>query len=378
MFLKRRGHSSIRQWWWEVDTILLLMIFAVMSIGVLLITTASPSVAERIGLPSFYFFHRHVIFLMLAALNIFIFSYLPERQVRKACLLGFLITILMMIILPLIGDEVKGAKRWISMMGISIQPSEFLKPFMAVIVGMILAERNSQGKLPGFSMVVSVYVIVVGLLLLQPDFGMSASMTVVTAAQLFMAGLSIFWICIAICGCLSGVLGGYFVFPHVAKRIDSFLHPEEIENYQIERSLQAYEHGGFWGRGPGEGQIKSVLPDSHTDFIFAVAGEELGAIVSIMILGLFFAIILRISSKIYKSKNLFHIYATYGLLMHFAFQTIFNIGVTLHLLPTKGMTLPFISYGGSSTISFAITMGICINFTRHMHGSDVRRFNYRG
>jgi len=370
MFLKKRGHSSIRRWWWEVDTILLMLIVAIMAVGALLITTASPSVAERIGLPSFYFFHRHIVFLMIAAVIMFIFSYLPEKHLRKLCLLGFLGAICMMMTLPFVGDEVKGAKRWVSLAGISIQPSEFLKPFMAVVVGMILAERNSQGKLPGFSMVGFLYVIAIALLLIQPDFGMSVSMTVVTAGQLFMAGLSIFWIIVSICSAICGVVLAYFALPHVTKRIDNFLHPEDVENYQIERSLEAYEKGGFFGRGPGEGQIKSILPDSHTDFIFAVAGEELGAIVSIMILGLFFAVILRMSMQIYKSKNLFHIYATCGLLMHFAFQTIFNVGVTLHLLPTKGMTLPFISYGGSSIISFAIALGVCMNFTRKWHNIE--------
>lgn len=367
MFLNKRGHSSIRQWWWEVDTILLIMVLAIMSVGALLIATASPSVAERIGLSSFYFFHRHIAFLLVAVINIFIFSYLPEKYLRKLCLLGFLLSIAMMTTLPFIGDEVKGAKRWISLAGLSIQPSELLKPFMATVVGLILSERNGQGKIPGFSMVGLLYVIAIGLLLIQPDFGMSVSMTVVTAGQLFMAGLSIFWIIISSCSGICGVVLAYFVLPHVAKRIDSFIHPEDGENYQIEKSLEAYEQGGFFGRGPGEGLVKNVLPDSHTDFIFAVAGEELGAIVSIMIMGLFFAVILRMATQIYKSKNLFHIYTTCGLLMHFAFQTIFNIGVTLHLLPTKGMTLPFISYGGSSTISFAIALGICLNFTRRRH-----------
>lgn len=373
MFFKKRGHSSIRQWWWEIDTILLTMILAIMSIGALLITTASPSVAERIGLPSFYFFHRHIVFLIIAAMIMFIFSYLPEKYLRKLCLLGFLATLCMMATLPFVGDEVKGAKRWISLAGVSIQPSEFLKPFMATVVGMILAERNNQGTLPGFSMVGLLYVVAIGLLLIQPDFGMSVSMTVVTAGQLFMAGLSIFWIAVSIGSGIGGIILAYFALPHVTKRIDSFLHPEDVENYQIERSLEAYERGGFFGRGPGEGQIKSILPDSHTDFIFAVAGEELGAIVSIMILSLFFAVIMRMSIQIYKSKNLFHIYATCGLLLHFAFQTIFNVGVTLHLLPTKGMTLPFISYGGSSIISFAIALGICLNFTRKWHNVELSK-----
>lgn len=375
MFFNKRGHSSIRQWWWEIDTILLLMIVGIMSIGALLITTASPSVAERIGLGSFYFFHRHVIFLALAAIVIFIFSYLPEKTLRKLCLAGFLCTLCFMMTLPFVGDEVKGAKRWISIAGLSIQPSEFLKPFMATIVGMILAERNTNGKIPGFSMVGVLYSISVLLLLIQPDFGMTVSMTVVTAGQLFMAGLSILWITASIFVAIAGGVSAYFVFPHVAKRIDNFLNPEDVENYQIERSLEAYEKGGFFGRGPGEGHVKNVLPDSHTDFIFAVAGEEFGAIVSIMILSLFFAAILRLAIQIYKSKNLFHIYAISGILLHFAFQTIFNVGVTLHLLPTKGMTLPFISYGGSSIISFAIALGIALNFTRRANRRDMSKYH---
>jgi cell division protein FtsW len=272
MFLNKRGYNSIRQWWWEVDTILLIIIFAIMSVGALLITTASPSVAERIGLPSFHFLHRHMIFLFMAALIMFSFSYIQEKTLRKICLVGFLLSIALMALVPMLGEEVKGARRWISVAGIGLQPSEFLKPFMAVVVALILSERNTKGGLPGFSMVGLLYMLVVTLLLLQPDFGMSVSITVVTAGQLFLGGLSLWWICIAAISGVAGIFAAYFSMPHVAKRIDSFLHPEEIENYQIERSLEAYERGGFFGCGPGEGKIKSVLPDSHTDFIFAVAG----------------------------------------------------------------------------------------------------------
>lgn len=359
---QKRGNNAIRKWWWEIDGLLLLLILSIAVIGALLITTASPAVAERIGLRPFHFVYKHFVFLGMALVALIGTSAISESHLKKLALSGLFCCIILMIAVLFIGEEVKGARRWISLRGFSLQPSELIKPFLAVIIGLILAESGRNYK--RFIAASLIYLSVAILLLLQPDFGMTVSITAVTCLQFFIAGLPLIWIfIIGISGIFSaGAL--YFVLPHVAKRVNGFLYADESENYQVERSLEAYINGGLFGRGPGEGSVKAVLPDSHTDFIFSVAGEELGGCVSSLIILIFCAVVLRGLGRLIRSHNLFHIYAASGLLMHFAFQSIFNIGVTLHLLPTKGMTLPFMSYGGSSILSFGIAMGMCINLAK--------------
>jgi cell division protein FtsW len=343
------------------------MLFSIITIiffGALLITTASPNVAERIGLHSFFFVHKQFIFLFISINIIVALSFLNEQQVKKLALLGFIISTLAMIAVLFIGEEVKGAKRWISLPGSSIQPSEFLKPFFAIVIAIILAERNKNPIVPGFSICFILYSLVAFLLVLQPDIGMTIAITLVTAGQLFIAGLPIIFIIIAALFGILGAFSAYMLLPHVAKRINSFLNPEENENYQVEKSLEAYINGGLFGKGPGEGTVKSILPDSHTDFIFAVAGEELGALLTSAAIILFLFVTVRGLIRVYKNNDLFLIYSVSGIMMYFALQSIFNIGVTLNLFPTKGMTLPFISYGGSSIFSYAIGIGMVLALTK--------------
>jgi cell division protein FtsW len=362
--LERRGSHSIRKWWWALDNVSLALIIAILLIGALLITTASPAVAERLKLTPFYFVHRQFAFLFLAAMLIIFISGISEKALKRLVLLGFATCIIMMFMVLFVGDEVKGARRWMSILGISIQPSEVLKPLFIFITGLLLSEKFTKDNFPGFTACGLLYLVVCTLLILQPDFGMVVTYTVVLAGQFFLAGLPLWWIGGAIFLGIFGGLGAYTFLPHVAKRIDSFLNPETSENYQVEKSLESYVSGGLFGRGPGEGVVKSHLPDSHTDFIFAVAGEEFGAIFTSLIILVFLSFILRSLYLLYREQNLFKIYVGGGIIILFALQTIFNIGVTLHLFPTKGMTLPLVSYGGSSIISFAICFGIFLNFTR--------------
>lgn len=366
----RRANHYFSKWARSIDLLMILAIFAIIIIGAMLITTASPSVAERLGLPPFYFANKQFFFLSISVIMMMAISTMNEKLVKRFAFAGFLLFLLMMIVVLFIGEEVKGARRWISLMGFSLQPSEFMKPFFAVVVGFVLAKRHDINRLPSFAICSLLYLIIVALLALQPDIGMSIAFTLVTAAQFFLAGLPIvFIVIVAICAVFAA-FGAYLILPHVAKRINSFLNPEENENYQVEKSIEAYINGGLLGKGPGEGTVKNVLPDSHTDFIFAVAGEEFGALFASFIIMLFLFVILRGCYRIYHTKNLFHIYAAAGLLMYFALQSIFNIGVTLHLFPTKGMTLPFISYGGSSILSYAIIIGLLLNFTRHRYNGE--------
>jgi len=362
--LRKRGSSSVRRWWWTLDSISLALILGIVMIGALLITTASPPVAEKLKLNSFYFVHRQFVFLVLALIIMITTAALSEKNLKRLVLLGFLVCIALMCIVLFKGDEVKGARRWLSIAGVSIQPSEILKTLYIFLIGLVLSEKFSKEAFPAFTICVIIHAIVCGLLILQPDFGMVITYTTVLAGQFFLAGLSIWWIVIVgLVGTIACVTA-YFTLPHVAKRVDTFLNPDGNENYQVEKSIESYVNGGFFGKGPGEGTVKTHLPDSHTDFIFAVAGEEFGSIMTAVMMLVFLSLILRGLYLLYKEQNLFKIYVCAGIIILFALQTVFNIGVTLHIFPTKGMTLPFVSYGGSSVISFAICFGIFLNFTK--------------
>jgi cell division protein FtsW len=362
--LETRGSHSWRRWWWSLDIATVILIACIMAIGALLITTASPVVAERLKLNSFYFVHRQLVFLSAASMIMFMVANLSEIVLRRAILVGFMLCIALMILVLFLGEEVKGARRWLSVLGVSIQPSEVLKPAFIYIVGTVLAEKFSRTRFPGFSLALMFYGLIAVLLVLQPDFGMIITYTVVLIGQLFLAGLSIWWlVCAGVAGAI-GAVGAYHFLPHVQRRVNLFLHPEQSENFQVEKSLESYVSGGLFGRGPGEGVVKSHLPDSHTDFIFAVAGEELGSVFSTLVIMVFLVLIMRVIMLLLKEQDLLKIYVGAGIIMLFSLQTIFNVGVTLHLFPTKGMTLPFVSYGGSSALSYAICFGILLNFSR--------------
>lgn len=369
----KRGSSSFRRWWWSLDATTIVLLSALFVIGSILITTASPAVADRLKISSFYFAHRQFIFLFLGLGIIIIISALEEKQLKQLVLLSVVACFAMLVLVLLIGDEVKGSRRWIATPLTSLQPSELLKPFYIFICGMLLSERYNRKDFPGFKVCIVMHGFLVALLFLQPDFGMVITYTSVLAGQFFLAGLSLWWIAVVGIVGITCALGAYSFLPHVAKRIDNFLNPENADNYQVEKSLEAYINGGLFGRGPGEGTVKSHLPDSHTDFIFAVAGEEFGAIFSCMIILVFLGLTIRGLYLLSKEENLLRIYTGGGIIMLFALQTIFNIGVTLHLFPTKGMTLPFISYGGSSMFSFAIAFGIFLNLTKKRYEITIPR-----
>jgi cell division protein FtsW len=261
------------------------------------------------------------------------------------------------------GYEVKGAVRWINILGLSLQPSEFIKPFFAVVTGWLLSLKF-EGEFPSFSICLLIYILISALLIIQPDFGTVVMVTAAFGIQLFVAGMPLFWITLILVSSAVGVMGAYFWLPHVANRINNFLDPETNENYQVSKSIMAFEQGGMYGRGPGEGAIKQVIPDSHSDFIFAVAGEEFGAIICLIIIGIFAFIVLRSLLKLLDEEDKFSQLAAIGVISQFGLQSVINIGVTLNLLPTKGMTLPFISYGGSSTLAVSIAMGMLLGLTR--------------
>ncbi len=338
-------------------------------LGSIMVAAASPPVAHRIGLPDFYFVHRHQIFLAMAFFVILSVSLLSPLAVRRLGVLGFGISMALMILVPFIGIETKGAYRWIGVGPISLQPSELMKPCFAIVMAWVSAEGYKRVDFPGKKLAIGLYLAVVLLLVLQPDFGMIVTVSVMWSIQFFIAGLPFFWVFGFGALGLLGMCGAYYFFPHVAKRIDRFLDPESGDNYQVQKSLEAFQNGGIFGRGPGEGKVKQFLPDSHTDFVFSVAGEEFGMIACVLIVSLFAFVVLRSLMRVWKEGDLFVVLAVSGLASQFGIQAAINMGVAVNLLPAKGMTLPFISYGGSSVIAIALGMGMLLALTRRRYGS---------
>lgn len=356
-------NNFIKRWWKVIDQQTIIAMVILLAFSLMLVTTASPAVANRIGLTDNYFSSRHLVFLTLAVIIILTFSLLDKKWIRRLAIFGFLGSLLMLVLVKLYGFEVKGATRWINIGGFSYQPSEFMKPFFAVVTGWILSLHYHE-DFPSFKVCFILFLCVAALLIIQPDFGMLVMVSAVFGIQLFVAGLPIIWLFIAIFASVFGSIGAYLLLPHVASRINRFLDPVNSENYQVTRSLEAFESGGLYGKGPGEGSVKQFLPDSHTDFIFAVAGEEFGAVICLMIIITFAYIVIRILANLLHEDDKFIQIAAIGIISQFGLQAVINMGVSLNLLPTKGMTLPFISYGGSSTLAISIGMGMLLGLTK--------------
>jgi len=273
------------------------------------------------------------------------------------------------------GVEIKGARRWISIPGMTVQPSEFLKPCFAVVAAWLITEgRRSSRTILGMSwgtpVAIGIYLVIAFLLKSQPDIGMLAVVTTVFFIQLYIAGLPVVLVGLGILG-LGGAAGAaYMLFPHVQARVQKYLHPTLESAYQPTLALEAFGNGGLLGRGPGEGRVKNQLPDAHADFVFAVAGEEFGLIVCLLILGIFAFIVLRGILRLLNEQDPFITLACTGLIAGFGLQSFINMASSLALIPTKGMTLPFISYGGSSAIAVALGMGMLLALTRRRHHGD--------
>jgi cell division protein FtsW len=375
MELKRTNTSKLGRWWWTVDRYTLIAVAVLVALGAIMSVAASPSVAVRVGYEPFHFVKRQVVFLFLACFTMFGLSLLNHVQIRRIAVLGFLGSLVLLMLLPLIGYENKGSTRWMHIAGMSIQPSEFMKPCFAVVMAWIFSEGLKKVSFPGYRIALVFYALVVFLLIIQPDFGMAVTVSVVFMAQIFMAGLPFFWLVLMGILALLGVFGAYNFLPHVQGRIDRFLDPSSGDNYQVAKSLEAFQNGGILGQGPGEGHIKQSLPDSHTDFVFAVAGEEFGAILCLFIIVLFSCIVLRGFYRVMKERDLFILLSVVGLLTQFGIQAVINMGVAVNLLPAKGMTLPFLSYGGSSLIAIALGMGMVLALTRLRYGYQAERLS---
>ncbi|WP_262690999.1 putative lipid II flippase FtsW [Kordiimonas aestuarii] len=360
----RSDNSVLSRWWWTVDRWMLALVLVLITVGIWLTLTASPAVAERLGLDALHFVKRQAFFLTMALCTVLGISMMSTSLVRRMAVLGFPVMLGLTVLTLLIGPEIKGATRWLQIGSYTLQPSEFLKPFFIVTTAWVLSSHFTDEKIPAKRVAFGLYLLVTALLVLQPDFGQTILISAVWMAQMALAGLPLMWLTLA---GVVGILGlglGYALLPHVSSRIDRFINPESGDTYQMDKAMQAFESGGLLGKGPGEGAVKLHLPDAHTDYIFAVVGEEFGAIACVMLLILFAGLVVRSLAHLLEEENPFRLLAASGLIMQFGLQTLINVGVNLALLPSKGMTLPFISYGGSSMLALAIGMGMVLALTR--------------
>jgi cell division protein FtsW len=369
--VSRAERSYFADWWWTVDRWLLASVASLMVIGLVLTMAGSPPVAERLGLSAFHFVNRQILYLLGAGAVMLAVSQLSPRWVRRAALYMYLGSMALVILALMYGVEVKGARRWI----FGIQPSEFVKPAFVVLAAWAFSEGAKRRDVPGTTLAFLLLPTTIVPLILQPDFGQTMLVSLVWAGLFFMAGLHLFWVA-GIGGLgVAGILAAYQFVPHVRMRIEKFIDPGSSpgasDTFQVDTAMESFISGGWFGKGPGEGTFKRILPDSHTDFIFAVTGEEFGVLACIFILSIFAFIVLRGLFGAARNEDSFCRFAASGLIMLFGIQSAINMAVNLHLMPAKGMTLPFISYGGSSLISLSIAMGFLIAVTRRRPRSQL-------
>lgn len=366
MLISRSDRGTLARWWFTIDRPLISAVLLLMSMGVLISMAASPPVAERIGLDSFHFFKSQLFYLFFAVICLITLSFFDTGWVRRASFLGFVGALMLMAAALFFGPEIKGAHRWINFGPINLQPSEFAKPCYVVAASWFLAEKTRRPDMPGHIIAYAMGAVFLGMLVLQPDFGQAALVVATTGAMLLVFGIP--WVIVfglAGCGVIAGIFA-YLLVPHVASRIDRFMSPEKGDTFQTDTAMEAFRNGGLMGTGPGGGQAKLVLPDAHTDFTFAVVGEEFGVIACLAIMALFIFILMRVLRRAKTEQDPFSALAMAGLVTMFGLQAAINMGVNVALLPAKGMTLPFISYGGSSLLGTAMAMGFVLALARGM------------
>jgi len=369
----RADNSTLGRWWWSVDRASLIAIFVLMMFGYVLMQTASPAVAQRLHQAREMLLLKQVVFLALAGVVMIVVSLMTPKQIRQVALIGCASALLLTALTLVMGVSIKGGRRWLALPGLSIQPSEFLKPCFAVTAAWLMAQSRRVPGFRGTSMSIGIWGLIALLLPMQPDIGMLAVITMVFAIQLYLSGVPLYAM-----GLLGGIVvalaGVAYVFSqHVHDRVQIFLHPDHAvgkgDSFQLHTAMQAFGNGGLLGRGPGEGRVKDILPDAHADFVFAVAGEEFGLLICLLIMAVFVFIVLRGLQRAFDDPDQFCALAAGGLVASFGLQAFINLASTLGLIPTKGMTLPFISYGGSSAIAVAFGLGMLLALTRRrFHG----------
>ena len=361
MNITRSDRSRIALWWWTIDRYLLTSFLILMMFGIFLVMASSQHLAQNLNIPSHYFTFRHLLFGALSIPIIIFFSILSQRQTKIICILGIFITTILLFVILFEGEKIKGAQRWFYVGNLSFQPSEIGKPLFVVFNAWLLSLWIEKTKFSGWIWSIASIILISILLLLQPDLGMTIVMTFTWGFQLFITGIPMIIILCLIMAFPIFMIFSYHHFNHVNIRIDNFI---EGKTYQVSKSLQSFESGGFWGKGPGEGFYKKSLPDAHSDFVFAVAAEEYGALICSLIIIIYGLIIVRSFYYTIHNNNLFYILSVGGLAFQFGFQSLIHMASNTDLIPTKGMTLPFLSYGGSSLLASAVTAGIILSLTK--------------
>lgn len=369
--VSRVERTPFAAWWWTVDRLMLAALITLMLGGILLSLAASPPVAVRLGLDPFYFVDRHVLYLAVALAVLLTTSFLSVRSIRRIALVTFIGSLALVAATLMFGAEVKGARRWIVVLGVNLQPSEFLKPAFVILIAWLFGESARRPEMPTNTAALLLLLVAVGALVVQPDFGQTMLILLVWGALFFLAGMRLVWV-IGLAGAAAiGLAGAYATVPHVARRIRRFMDPSSGDTFNVDQALESFVRGGWFGRGPGEGTIKRVLPEAHTDFVFAVAAEEFGLVLCLILLALFAFVVLRGLRHALREDDPFRRFSIAGLAILFGLQSAINMAVNLHLIPAKGMTLPFISYGGSSMISIAYGMGMLLALTRERPRSEI-------
>ena len=374
LVFSRKQTTVLGYWWWTVDRWLVMALMAIMAIGVVVSFSASPAVANKLNLGTFFFVKRHLLILPVAIAVMVGVSLLSVRSIRRCAVIGFAVGIVLLILTLLIGVETKGARRWLMIAGMSLQASEIIKPSLVVLCAWMLAQGHKEKDFPGVWISAALVGVVLVLLMLQPDLGMSVLTAMIWVVQLFIAGIPLIWMAGMLGVGVAALVGAYYMFPHVTKRVDQFMFPETVdvrnELYQVHKSLEAFRQGGVFGRGPGEGKIKTHVPDAQADFVFSVLGEEFGFAFCLLLVALFLFVVVRSLIRSQVNASLFSMLTVAGLAVHFGMQALINMSSALHIIPTKGMTLPFVSYGGSSLIALGMAMGGLLALTRKRHGSE--------
>jgi cell division protein FtsW len=362
--VSRAERSAFGDWWWTVDRLLLAGLAILMLAGLVFLMAGGPPVAERLGLSTFHFVNRQVMFLVPALAIMIPVSFLSLRHIRRLALLVYAVAMVLILLAFQYGPEIKGAHRWIMIGPLGLQPSEFVKPAFVVLSAWAFSEGARRKDVPGTLLAFLLLPATIIPLILQPDFGQTMLVTIVWCGLFFVAGLHWFWVMGLGGAGLVGIVAAYEFLPHVRARIERFMDKSAGDTFQVDTAMESFAKGGWLGRGPGEGSVKRILPDAHTDFIFAVTAEEFGVIVCLGLLVLFAFIVLRGLMLARRNDDTFSRLATTGLVLMFGLQAAINMMVNVHLMPAKGMTLPFISYGGSSLLSLALGMGFLIALTR--------------
>lgn len=365
-----KQYPSFAQWWNSIDRTLVFGFLILCFFGLILIASAGPAIAHRIGISDglltaqWWFFSKYIIFASISLAVMFFLSVLPPLYIRRIGVVLFILGLCLLSLTPLFGTEIKGAKRWI----LGIQPSEFVKPGLVIFCAWMMALAKNKNNFYGTLYSILALLITIGLLLIQPDFGQTILIVSVWTVMFFSTGANLLWF-VGLLGLgTGGIMGGYYFLPHVRNRIDAFLSPDAFDkfgvNYQSDVARRAFNSGGLLGRGPGEGEIKQSLPDAHTDYIFAVAGEEFGLIACSLIIGLYGFMVVRTMIRVSCVHDHFSRFAVVGLMSLFGIQAFINMAVNVGLFPPKGMTLPFVSYGGSSVIALGFCAGFILCLSR--------------